>query len=89
MFSFSVSSMPTEENDIRQVEIPDECVLKVFKTTLNEFKTREKYIKHDIRFKDKISKQVSTFFLRADSLSPSRRECLKNMTGASLAHIHS
>ncbi|XP_043193542.1 serine/threonine-protein kinase RIO3-like isoform X3 [Amphibalanus amphitrite] len=50
-------SMENEAEDIRQVEIPDECAIKVFKTTLNEFKTREKYIKSDIRFKDKISKQ--------------------------------
>lgn len=43
--------------DTLNVDIPEECVLKVFKTTLNEFKTREKYIKNDMRFKDRISKQ--------------------------------
>lgn len=36
--------------------IPKECVLKVFKTTLNEFKNRDKYIKDDYRFKDRFSK---------------------------------
>ena len=33
--------------------VPKECVVKVFKTTLNEFKTREKYIGDDYRFKDR------------------------------------
>ncbi|XP_074056175.1 serine/threonine-protein kinase RIO3 [Macrotis lagotis] len=36
--------------------IPAECALKVFKTTLNEFKNRDKYIKDDFRFKDRFSK---------------------------------
>lgn len=40
-------------------EIPKECVLKVFKTTLSEFKQRDKYIKDDYRFKDRIGKQTS------------------------------
>lgn len=34
-----------------------EYALKVYKTTLNEFKTREKYIKEDYRFKDRFQKQ--------------------------------
>ena len=34
-----------------------ECAIKIFKTSLNEFKTREKYIKDDYRFKDRFSKQ--------------------------------
>ena len=34
--------------------VPKECVLKVFKTTLNEFKTRDKYIRvRNIRNKSK------------------------------------
>lgn len=33
--------------------MPKECVAKVYKTTLNEFKTREKYIAEDYRFKDR------------------------------------
>ncbi|XP_071853911.1 serine/threonine-protein kinase RIO3-like isoform X2 [Apostichopus japonicus] len=37
--------------------VPVECALKVFKTTLNEFKNRQKYIKDDYRFKDRFSKQ--------------------------------
>lgn len=31
-------------------------VLKVFKTTLNEFKNRDRYIKDDYRFIDRFSK---------------------------------
>ena len=37
--------------------MPEECAVKVFKTTLNEFKTRNRYIKDDHRFKDRFSKQ--------------------------------
>ncbi|KAK5641083.1 hypothetical protein RI129_009630 [Pyrocoelia pectoralis] len=37
--------------------LPKECVIKIFKTTLAEFKQREKYIRDDHRFKDKIGKQ--------------------------------
>ncbi|KAJ8965126.1 hypothetical protein NQ314_004351 [Rhamnusium bicolor] len=39
--------------------LPKECVLKVFKTTLSEFKQRDKYIKNDYRFKDRIGKQTA------------------------------
>lgn len=39
--------------------LPKECVLKIFKTTLAEFKQRDKYIKDDHRFKDRIGKQTS------------------------------
>lgn len=39
--------------------LPKECVLKIFKTTLSEFKQRDKYIKDDHRFKDRIGKQTS------------------------------
>ncbi|XP_078397299.1 serine/threonine-protein kinase RIO3 [Cetorhinus maximus] len=35
--------------------VPAECAIKVFKTTLNEFKNRDKYIKDDYRFKDRFS----------------------------------
>jgi len=42
---------------LQENAIPNECALKVFKTTLNEFKTREKYIKDDHRFKDRFAKQ--------------------------------
>ncbi|XP_066268340.1 serine/threonine-protein kinase RIO3-like [Branchiostoma lanceolatum] len=36
--------------------VPSECAIKVFKTTLNEFRTRDRYIKEDFRFKDRFSK---------------------------------
>lgn len=39
--------------------LPKECVIKVFKTTLSEFKQRDKYIKDDYRFKDRIGKQTN------------------------------
>ncbi|KAL1006428.1 hypothetical protein UPYG_G00072240 [Umbra pygmaea] len=41
---------------MEDMAVPDECVLKVFKTTLNEFKNRDRYIKDDYRFKDRYSK---------------------------------
>lgn len=31
-------------------ELPPECAIKVYKTTLNEFKHRRRYIKDDYRF---------------------------------------
>lgn len=37
--------------------VPEECAIKVFKTTLNEFKTRDKYIAQDYRFRNRFSKQ--------------------------------
>ncbi len=37
----------------QEVLVPKELAIKVFKTTLNEFKTREKYIADDYRFKDR------------------------------------
>ncbi|XP_005990813.1 serine/threonine-protein kinase RIO3 [Latimeria chalumnae] len=36
--------------------VPEECAIKVYKTTLNEFKNRDKYIKDDYRFKERFSK---------------------------------
>ncbi|CAG9773633.1 unnamed protein product [Ceutorhynchus assimilis] len=39
--------------------LPKECAIKVFKTTLSEFKDRDKYIKDDHRFKDRVGKQTS------------------------------
>lgn len=41
---------------LEEQPVPAEVVLKVFKTTLNEFKNRDKYIKDDYRFKDRFSK---------------------------------
>ncbi|CAH0563539.1 unnamed protein product [Brassicogethes aeneus] len=37
-----------------KVQVPKECAIKVFKTTLSEFKQRDKYIKDDHRFKNRI-----------------------------------
>lgn len=39
--------------------VPKECCIKVFKTTLSEFKQRNQYIKDDHRFKDRIGKQTA------------------------------
>lgn len=36
--------------------ISDECAVKVFKTTLTDFKTRERYIREDYRFRDRMTK---------------------------------
>ncbi|TWW70603.1 Serine/threonine-protein kinase RIO3 [Takifugu flavidus] len=41
---------------LEEQPVPDEVVLKVFKTTLNEFKNRYPYIKDDYRFRDRFSK---------------------------------
>nr|XP_019596792.1 PREDICTED: serine/threonine-protein kinase RIO3 [Rhinolophus sinicus] len=47
-------SMEDQKEDSKV--IPTECAIKVFKTTLNEFKNRDKYIKDAFRFKDRFSK---------------------------------
>lgn len=44
--------------------LPKECAIKVFKTTLNEFKTREKYIRDDHRFKDRLQKSNPRLLIR-------------------------
>lgn len=44
--------------------VPSNCAIKVFKTTLNEFKNREKYIRNDYRFHDNISKQNPRKFIK-------------------------
>jgi len=41
---------------LEEQRVPEEVVLKVFKTTLNEFKNRDKYIKDDYRFRERFSK---------------------------------
>ncbi|XP_078484943.1 serine/threonine-protein kinase RIO3-like [Ciona intestinalis] len=43
-------------NDISCKQIPKECAIKIYKTTLNEFRCRDKYIKDDYRFKDRFKK---------------------------------
>merc|ERR1719428_380418 len=55
------SSQPDDEET---VQFPTECAIKVFKTTLNEFKTREKYIRDDHRFKERFSKQNPRVLIR-------------------------
>jgi RIO kinase 3 len=42
---------------IEERPLPTECAVKVFKTTLNEFKNRDRYIKDDYRFKARFGKQ--------------------------------
>ncbi|XP_065898189.1 serine/threonine-protein kinase RIO3-like [Dysidea avara] len=44
--------------------IPANCAIKVFKTTLNEFKNREKYIKNDYRFHDNFNKLNPRKFIK-------------------------
>ncbi|XP_066259713.1 serine/threonine-protein kinase RIO3 isoform X1 [Euwallacea similis] len=39
--------------------LPPECAIKVFRTILTDFKRRDKYIKDDHRFKDRIGNQTS------------------------------
>ncbi len=46
-----------QESKQLSLEIPAHCAVKVFKTSLNEFKTRDKYIKDDRRFRDRFGKQ--------------------------------
>ncbi|XP_056155302.1 serine/threonine-protein kinase RIO3 [Lampris incognitus] len=41
---------------LEEQPVPEEVVLKVYKTTLNEFKNRDRYIKDDYRFIDRFSK---------------------------------
>ncbi|XP_060949718.1 serine/threonine-protein kinase RIO3 [Limanda limanda] len=41
---------------LEEQPLPEEVVLKVFKTTLNEFRNRDRYIKDDYRFIDRFSK---------------------------------
>ncbi|GJQ73238.1 hypothetical protein Trydic_g13615 [Trypoxylus dichotomus] len=46
--------------------LPKECAIKVFKTTLSEYKQRDKYIRDDYRFKDRFGKtngKISTLKL--------------------------
>ncbi|XP_060521757.1 serine/threonine-protein kinase RIO3 [Cylas formicarius] len=47
----------TDQANPEAQSLPKECVIKVYKTTLSEFKDREKYINDDYRFKDRIGKQ--------------------------------
>lgn len=46
-------------------DIPQEVAIKIFKTTLTEFKSREKYIKDDYRFKARLRKQNPRKIIKA------------------------
>ena len=46
-----------EGGKMEDTVVPKECAIKVFKTTLNEFKTRDKYIRDDYRFRKRFNKQ--------------------------------
>lgn len=43
--------------------LPKEFAIKIFKTTLNDYKQRDRYIKEDFRFKDRFSKQNDHDFI--------------------------
>lgn len=45
------------------MELPKECAIKIFRTTLNEFKQRDRYIKDDFRFKDRFSSQDNFYII--------------------------
>lgn len=47
----------TDQNNPERPDLPKEVAIKIFSTTLNEFKQRDRYIKDDFRFKDRFSKQ--------------------------------
>ena len=49
--------LPPVRSSMDDNPLPSECAIKVFKTTLNEFKNRDRYIKDDYRFKDRFGKQ--------------------------------
>ncbi|KAJ9586222.1 hypothetical protein L9F63_020131 [Diploptera punctata] len=61
LYSFVTQEVLERINGIlstgRDCIIPKECAIKVYKTTLNEFKTRDKYIQDDYRFKERFGKQ--------------------------------
>lgn len=52
------------DKNYEHLKLPDECAIKVFKTTLSEFKQRDKYIKDDYRFKDRIGKLTTRKSIR-------------------------
>ena len=55
------------------MNVPKECAVKVFKTTLNEFKTRDKYIREDYRCQDDDNWTKTCFNLSGSKTdSPSR-----------------
>lgn len=50
------SSLMLKNDRVNGDIMPSECAIKIYKTTLNEFRTRDKYIKDDYRFKDRFKK---------------------------------
>ncbi|XP_067929907.1 serine/threonine-protein kinase RIO3-like [Watersipora subatra] len=46
-----------EDSQHNRIPVPEEVVLKVFKTTLAEFKNREKYVRGDFRLANEFKKQ--------------------------------
>ena len=69
-----------------QGPLPTECALKVYKTTLSEFKTREKYIKEDHRFKERFTKQNPRKIIRLWAEKEFRN--LKRFVGCLFVHQH-
>ena len=58
--------------------VPKECVLKVFKTTLNEFKTRDKYIRvRNIRNKSKVCRIAYISILQSQDDYRFRKRSIK------------
>ena len=53
---FHADGGPGPEEAEEPYNVPKECVLKVFKTTLNEFKTRDKYIRVSLLDRSSISR---------------------------------
>ena len=53
---FHADGGPGPEEAEEPYNVPKECVLKVFKTTLNEFKTRDKYIRVSLVDRSSISR---------------------------------
>jgi RIO kinase 3 len=50
--------LPSCSGELNGHPIPEEVALKVFKTTLSDFKNRADYVKGDVRFfKDEFKKQ--------------------------------
>ena len=62
---FHADGGPGPEEAEEPYNVPKECVLKVFKTTLNEFKTRDKYIRVSLLDRSSISILSRSFLSRS------------------------
>lgn len=60
-------------------EIPAECAVKVFKTTLNEFKNRIEYVKDDYRFKN--PRKVLKVWAEREMMNLARYVLLRGILG--------